>query len=267
MLVACSVSLFAKPQAKPTMTVEQEQQFLYYFYAARHAIEQQNYDRAYVLLNFCHDCALTMTAQQRLFCSSRQKMIEKFRKRYAEIYSHATSTMHVDGTNIVDELQYTYGKMTATGLAEPIEKWRHLLNYIKSDMVRTDLYPTLGMQLERYVTDLCTSKEADMCGNSLEERYIISTVHKAKGLEFETVIVYRAIDGSYPGTRSWTETQIQEDARKLFVALSRSKKRLCVIYDDYYGRSPHVLSPFLEKVKEHFTLYRRGSDGKIREAL
>ena len=55
LLVACSVSLFAKPKAKPTMTVEQEQQFLYYFYAARHAIEQQNYDRAYVLLNFCHD--------------------------------------------------------------------------------------------------------------------------------------------------------------------------------------------------------------------
>ena len=90
-------------------------------------------------------------------------------------------------------------------------------------------------------------------------------MHKAKGLEFETVIVYRAIDGSYPGSHSWTEKQIQEDARRLFVALSRSKKRLCVVYDDYYGRSPHVLSPFLEKVKGHFTLYRRTADGKIRE--
>ena len=104
-----------------------------------------------------------------------------------------------------------------------------------------------------------------MCSSSLEERYIISTVHKAKGLEFDTVIVYRAVDGNYPGSRSWTEKQIQEDARRLFVALSRSKKRLCITYDEYYGRSQHALSPFLEKVKGHFTIYRRGSDGKIRE--
>ena len=36
-----------------TLTQEQEEQFLYYFYAARHAIEQQNFDRAFVLLDFC----------------------------------------------------------------------------------------------------------------------------------------------------------------------------------------------------------------------
>ena len=104
-----------------------------------------------------------------------------------------------------------------------------------------------------------------MCGTSLEERYIISTVHKAKGLEFDTVIIYRAIDGNYPGSHSWTERQIQEDARRLFVALSRSRKHLCVLCDSYYGRSPHTLSPFLDKVRSHFTLYHRTPDGKIRE--
>ncbi len=49
------------------------------------------------------------------------------------------------------------------------------------------------------------------------------------------------------------------------MALSRSRKHLCVIYDEYYGRSTHALSPFLEKVKSHFTLYRRTTNGKIRE--
>ena len=152
----------------------------------------------------------------------------------------------------------------SAGLAEPLVKWRHLVHYLDTDLVKDDLYPTLRTQLERYVTDICTTKEADLCGGSLQERYIISTVHKAKGLEFDTVLVYRAIDGSYPGTRSWTEKQIQEDARRLFVALSRSKKRLCVVYDSHYKSTPHTLSPFLEKVKEHFTQYRRYADGKIR---
>ena len=211
------------------------------------------------LLNFCHLNAVQIGADQRLFASDHRKRIEKLRERYAELYNNA------DNSGIVAELQRAYEHLITAKLIDPVGKWHHLIHYLEADVIRTELYPTLHKQLERYVTELCTCKEADMCGSSLEERYIISTVHKAKGLEFETVIVYRAIDGSYPGSHSWTEKQIQEDARRLFVALSRSKKRLCVVYDDYYGRSPHVLSPFLEKVKGHFTLYRRTADGKIRE--
>ena len=141
----------------------------------------------------------------------------------------------------------------------------YLINYITNDLVRNDLYPTLRSQTQRYVSDLCTTKEADLCGSSLQEKYIISTVHKAKGLEFNTVIVYRAIDGCYPGSHHWTEKQIGEDARRLFVALSRSRKHLCVLIDSYYGRTPHSISPFLEKVLSHFTVYHRTPDGKIRE--
>ena len=41
-----------KPQA--ALTTEQEQQFSYYWYAARHALEEQRYPDAYALLEFCH---------------------------------------------------------------------------------------------------------------------------------------------------------------------------------------------------------------------
>jgi len=213
------------------------------------------------LLRFCHTCAMQMTASQQTFLLEYKKMAERFRERYAGIYRHALALLYIDGYGILDEMQYVYGK----DIVEPVDKWQHLLHYIGSDIIKEELYPTLRSQLERYVTNLCTSKEADMCGSSLEERYIISTVHKAKGLEFDTVIVYRAIDGSYPGSHSWTERQIQEDARRLFVALSRSRKHLCVITDSYYGRTPHTLSPFLDKVRSHFTLYHRTPDGRIRE--
>ena len=212
------------------------------------------------LLNFCHLNATQIVAKQTLFMESHRKQIEKFRERYADVYRHALGRMHDEGSGIIEEMSYFYDR-----LGERVDKWEHLLHYIDADVVRPDLYPTLRLQLDRYTTDLCTSKEADMCGSSLQERYIISTVHKAKGLEFDTVIVYHAIDGCYPGAHSWTEKQIQEDARRLFVALSRSRKHLCVIYDEYYGRSSHALSPFLEKVKGHFTPYRRSGDGKIRE--
>lgn len=217
------------------------------------------------LLRFCHYNALTLVHDQHLFVEGHRRLIEKFRMHYADTYLHGIQSASAKGSSLVSEMQYVYNKWLSDGLIESVGKWRHLTHYLESDVIRTDLYPTLRTQLERYITDLCTSKEADMCGGSLQERYIISTVHKAKGLEFDTVIVYRAIDGSYPGAHSWTEKQISEDARRLFVALSRSRKHLCVITDSYYGRTPHVLSPFLEKVREHFTQYHRTPDGKIRE--
>lgn len=217
------------------------------------------------LLDYCHHCATGLIADQMLFAKDHRQQIEKLRSCYADIYLHGIEESDKPDSGIVAELQYTYDSIVADGRANPIEKWPHLIHYLENDVVRTDLYPTLRQQLDRYITDLCTSKEADMCGNTLRERFIISTVHKAKGLEFDTVLVYRAIDGNYPGVHNWTEKQIQEDARRLFVALSRSKQRLCILYDEYYGRSIHALSPFLEKVKGHFTLYRRTADGKIRE--
>ena len=210
------------------------------------------------LLNFCHTAARQMIVDQRFFVQDHGKQVELFRQRYGDIYSRAGST------GIVDELRYVYGKLVEDKLIEPVDKWPHLLHYLDADLIRTDLYPDLRFLLERYVTELNTSKEADMCGRSLQERFIISTVHKAKGLEFDTVLVYRAIDGSYPAQRSWTDKQIQEDARRLFVAISRSRRRLCIVYDSHYGSTPHSLSPFLERVKSHFTLYSRQPDGKIR---
>ena len=54
-LIVCCLGLpvEAKIAKKPIIPQEQEQQFLYYFYAARHAIESNNFPRAYTLLDFC----------------------------------------------------------------------------------------------------------------------------------------------------------------------------------------------------------------------
>lgn len=53
-LLTMALPLFAKKPQQPLLTTEQEQQFTYYWYAARQAIEQERYPEAYSLLQFCH---------------------------------------------------------------------------------------------------------------------------------------------------------------------------------------------------------------------
>lgn len=221
------------------------------------------------LLDFCIAAAKPLIARQEAFAAQYHRQIERLCSIYRPLYLHAMGEQVLSGNDetsaLVREMQYAYQYLLQHDVIQPIDKWEHLLHYVDTDLVRTDLYSTLKSQLERYVVDLATCKEADLCGESLRERHIISTVHKAKGLEFDTVIVYRAIDGCYPRQQSWTEPQMQEDARRLFVAMSRTKRRLCITTDTHYRSSPHHPSLFLQKVGNHFCVYRRMDDGKIRK--
>lgn len=55
------------------------------------------------------------------------------------------------------------------------------------------------------------------------------TVHSAKGLEFDVVIIMGMMEGVFPDYRA-TGTALDEERRNLFVAVTRSKRLLCFTY-------------------------------------
>ena len=86
-------------------------------------------------------------------------------------------------------------------------------------------------QLHSYTVVINTLKEPDLCNSEIiDDNIFIATVHKAKGLEFENVIVMEVNEGVYPFFASQSEAAKMEDARKLYVALSRAKKTLALFY-------------------------------------
>jgi DNA helicase-2/ATP-dependent DNA helicase PcrA len=58
---------------------------------------------------------------------------------------------------------------------------------------------------------------------------ILSTVHMAKGLEFDVVFIIGLNDGIFPDYRALNNTdQIDEERHNMFVSVTRSK-RLCYL--------------------------------------
>ena len=57
---------------------------------------------------------------------------------------------------------------------------------------------------------------------------LLSTMHSAKGLEFETVFIAGAVEGSIPHEKSKTEPEIEEERRLLYVGLTRAKRNLYI---------------------------------------
>ena len=63
------------------------------------------------------------------------------------------------------------------------------------------------------------------------EQIRLSTIHQAKGLEFEVVFVMMLCDGLFPSSRAIESPEGEEEERRLFyVAVTRAKTELYLSY-------------------------------------
>ena len=108
------------------------------------------------------------------------------------------------------------------------------------------------------------SSTGDLAGPPLldEDWLVLSTIHSAKGLEFDVVHVIHAADGMIPSDMATgDDDEIEEERRLLYVALTRARDALHVYRPMRYYRRPKgdphsysQLSRFLEpaSVRETF---------------
>ena len=100
---------------------------------------------------------------------------------------------------------------------------------------------------ERFLTELTLdppSATSDLAGGSHgdEDHLILSTIHSAKGQEWQQVFVLNCVDGCIPSDRSTgTRAEIEEERRLLYVAMTRAKDSLHLIQPlrlFSYGQQP-----------------------------
>ena len=217
------------------------------------------------LVRLCADKAREKQAQQAAFI--RHPKVKPFanvlRSNYGECYREAVNRLYKLSTDhepaLVSELSAAYNAFRSDGLINDIPRLDYILRYLRIDMLTDETVANaLAPQLSQYVMDINTLKEADFCNSkSILERIYVTTVHKAKGLEFDNVIIFDAADGRYPNAYNKTKQQDEEDARKFYVAMSRAKRRLFIAYAlqmvDRHGRVfNRELTPLMDSIQKYF---------------
>ncbi|MDO9116897.1 MAG: ATP-dependent helicase [Nitrospira sp.] len=87
-----------------------------------------------------------------------------------------------------------------------------------------------------------------------DERMVLSTIHSAKGLEWQAVFVIWIVDGRFPSVYSFVDDEDLEEERRLFyVSVTRAKRHLFLTYPiNVYDKSSGMLlskpSRFLDHV-------------------
>jgi len=88
---------------------------------------------------------------------------------------------------------------------------------------------------ERFLTELTLdppNATSDLAGQPvLDEDYLVlSTVHSAKGMEWDTVYVLNVVDGSFPSEFATGKPEaIEEERRLLYVAMTRAQNELALV--------------------------------------
>jgi DNA helicase II / ATP-dependent DNA helicase PcrA len=129
---------------------------------------------------------------------------------------------------------------------------------------RTDLLAALALEPPAATQDLAVG------GDEETDALIISTVHSAKGREWDAVFVPWTVDGIYPMARSaGNDEAVEEERRLLYVAMTRARDHLCLVYPlqsypsrmaaDYsYGQLSRFLDEGVRRTMQRVTL---GPDG------
>ncbi len=108
-----------------------------------------------------------------------------------------------------------------------------------------------------------------------EEHLVLSTIHQAKGLEWDTVMVIGLCEGQFPHPKAMQENNEMEEERRLFyVAVTRARQYLYMLhpltrYDYQMGSVIARRSRFLEELnREDYEVWQvdssRGSGGYSR---
>ncbi len=93
-------------------------------------------------------------------------------------------------------------------------------------------YATVSAFLDDVTLDPPTTALEDIEADDQEDEFLtISTIHSAKGLEWNTVFLPWLNEGRLPSTKSAEiPEQLEEERRLLYVACSRAKERLYMMY-------------------------------------
>ena len=135
-------------------------------------------------------------------------------------------------------------------------------NKREKDLDHLQYLATQYSNLEDFISDMAleppdASVEGMYKNNIDDEALTISTIHSAKGLEWNSVFIIGAVDGRFPSAYSFnSEEEMDEELRLMYVATTRAKNNLYITYPvDMYDYSMNMVlskpSRFLDNIPDN----------------
>ena len=87
-----------------------------------------------------------------------------------------------------------------------------------------------------------------------ESNLTFSTIHSVKGLEYDTVFVIDLVEGMLPSNKALEDSKkilLEEERRLFYVAMTRAKSDLYLIYPKKHNSNNSELSRFVAELTQY----------------
>jgi DNA helicase-2/ATP-dependent DNA helicase PcrA len=148
-------------------------------------------------------------------------------------------------TSYMSYLKTSYEGQEAESRMDNVKELLHAVRYLEEQGLTT---------ISSFLDDVALMQDKLAANNPQQDASVVlMTLHAAKGLEFDTVIIAGLEEGLLPSSRSLQEDQgLEEERRLLYVGITRAKERLLLTTCRYrytYGQmSAQAESRFLEEI-------------------
>ena len=163
---------------------------------------------------------------------------------------HALREMPGRSGKGLKDLALTLESLAGAGDLRPAEQVNHIYEYYLPILkAQYDDYPKRTRDLEHlqtiaegyqgvetFLSDLAL-EPPDGSATGVEapdrddERLVLSTIHSAKGLEWQCVFIIWIVDGKFPSVYSFVaDEELEEERRLFYVAVTRAKRHLYLTY-------------------------------------
>lgn len=110
------------------------------------------------------------------------------------------------------------------GTPEAVARWDNVQRILSHVAEYTEANPDAG--LAQYLQEISLMSDADSY-DAAADRVTLMTIHSAKGLEFDVVIVVGLEEGLFPvGNSAQQQEDLEEERRLFYVAVTRARRKL-----------------------------------------
>ncbi|MFC1845767.1 ATP-dependent helicase [Candidatus Dependentiae bacterium] len=135
------------------------------------------------------------------------------------------------GTAYLTHIKNSYDQNEAQARIDNVKELIRSVKYLEEQGSQT---------ISAFLDEVALMQEKTVEGEEEKDAVLLMTLHAAKGLEFDTVIIIGLEDGLLPSSRSFIDSDALEEERRLFyVGITRAKERLLLTHSKYrytYGQ-------------------------------
>jgi len=140
-----------------------------------------------------------------------------------------------------------------------VEDLLNVITEIQEEAREFSTYSEWFKHIEDYNLEL---KEQVLSMGKITDAVNLCTMHSSKGLEYKVVYIIDANEGIMPYNKAVLDSEIEEERRMFYVAMTRAKEHLNIFYTKERYNKKQEVSRFVSEINRKYAIIDESAKGK-----